>query len=60
MMMDDDQTYVGDHFVVYTNIPSLCCTPEINIILHSIISRFKKRKRKCARGREKTEWGAII
>ena len=23
-------TYCGDHFAVYTNIESLCCTPEMN------------------------------
>ena len=24
----------SDYFIVYTNIESLCCTPEMNIMLH--------------------------
>ena len=28
--------YCGDHFATYTNIESLCCTPETNM---SIISQ---------------------
>ena len=30
--MDVNQTYCGDHFAMYTNIKSLCCTPETNIM----------------------------
>ena len=26
--------HCGDHFAIYTNIKSLCCTPETNIMLH--------------------------
>lgn len=26
--MGVNETYYGDHFVIYTNIKSLCCTPE--------------------------------
>ena len=33
MMTDVNYTYYGDHFAVYTNTESLCCTPEINIII---------------------------
>jgi len=32
MVMDIDRTYCGDHFMLYTNIESLYCTPEINIL----------------------------
>ena len=32
--MTVNQTYCGDHFAIYTNIESLCCTPENNIMLH--------------------------
>ena len=31
MVTDGIQTYCGDHFAMYTNTESLCCTPEINI-----------------------------
>ena len=34
MMTDVHQTYCGDHFEILTNIESLCCTPETNIILY--------------------------
>ena len=34
MVIDVNQTYCGDHFVVYTYVESLCCTPEINILLY--------------------------
>ena len=29
--MDINWTY-GDHFTTYTDVKSLCCTPEINVI----------------------------
>ena len=32
MVMDIKQTYYGDHFAIYTNIESLCSTPEIYIL----------------------------
>ena len=32
----------GDHFVMYTNIKSLCCTPEINRMLHINYTLIKK------------------
>ena len=34
MVTDVNLTYCGDHFAVYTNIKSLCCTPETNTTLH--------------------------
>ena len=33
----------GDHFTMYTNIKSLCCTPETNIVLY-VIPQVKKKK----------------
>lgn len=33
MLTDGNQTYPGDHFIMYTNVESLSCTPETNIIL---------------------------
>ena len=32
--MDGHWTYCGDHFTVYTNIKSQCCTTETNMILY--------------------------
>ena len=29
-MMDVNWTYYSDRFAVYTNMESLCCTPETN------------------------------
>ena len=37
--MNVNQTYCGGHFIIYTNTESLCCTPETNIMLMSIISQ---------------------
>ena len=34
MVTDVNQTYCGDHFGIYTNTQSLCCTPETNIMLY--------------------------
>ena len=33
MYGDESQTYYGDQFTIYTNIKSLCCTPETNTML---------------------------
>ena len=33
MVTDINQIYCGDHFTMYTNIKSLCCTPGTNIML---------------------------
>ena len=34
--------YCGDHFTVNTNIESLCCIPETNIILCQLYLNFLK------------------
>ena len=26
-------THHGDHFAIYTNVDSLCCTPEMNSVI---------------------------
>ena len=31
LVTDVNQTHSSDHFVMYKNIKSLCCTPETNI-----------------------------
>ena len=31
--VNHNQTYCGDHFAIYTNTESSCCTPETNIML---------------------------
>ena len=36
--MDVNWTYCGNHFAIYTNIKSLCCTPET-------IPQLKKKKK---------------
>ena len=33
MVTGGNQTQCGDHLAMYTNIRSLCCTPETNIRL---------------------------
>ena len=50
MVTDVNQTYCGDYFAICTNIESLCCTSETNIMLYvnytSIkIITFKKQWR---------------
>lgn len=32
MMMDVNETYYGDHFPIYTDTESLCCTLETNTL----------------------------
>ena len=32
MLVDGSWTYCGDHFIMYKNIESECCTPEVNTI----------------------------
>lgn len=39
MATDVNYTYYGDNFIMYTNIKSLCCTPEANIIYINYTSR---------------------
>lgn len=42
MAIDDNQTYGGNHFIMYTNI-KLQCTPETNIMLYTNFTLIKKR-----------------
>ena len=35
---DVDWAYCGDNFSIYTNLESLCCAPETNIIVCQLIS----------------------
>ena len=32
-----DVKYCGDHFIIYTNIESLCCTPDVICQLYTKI-----------------------
>ena len=34
MVTGVSQTYCGEYFATYTNIESLCCTPETYIMLY--------------------------
>lgn len=43
MGMDVNQTYCGEHFTKYTNIESLCCTPETNIMLYVSYTSIKTK-----------------
>ena len=43
--LDGYQTYHSDHFVMHTNIESLCCMPETYIILYVNYTSIKKRER---------------
>lgn len=49
MVTDGNQTYHGDHFVMYINIESLLYTPETRKILYvnytSIKNSIKKKKK---------------
>ena len=42
MVVDVYEIYCGDRFAVYTNIGSLCCTPETNTMLYVNYTSFKK------------------
>lgn len=44
MVMDISQTYCGDNFTMYTNIESLYCTPETQLLYLNYISIIKKTK----------------
>ena len=43
-MTDVNQAYFGYRFVIYTNIESLCCTPETSIVLYVNYTSIKKKK----------------
>ena len=53
MVMDVNLTYCDDHFTVYTNIESLCCTPETNVSYTSIYfcKKIIKKKKNCGTSR---------
>ena len=42
MVANGNWTYCGDHFAMYTNIESLYCTPETNIMLYVNYTSTKK------------------
>lgn len=44
-MMDVNYIYWGDHLVIYPNVKSLCCTPEMNIMLNVKYTSNEKKKR---------------
>ena len=45
MVTDVNQTHCDDHFTVYVNIKSLCCTPETDTMLYvSYTSKIYKMK----------------
>ena len=42
--MDVNLTYRNDHFIIYTNKESLCCTTETNIMFyvnHNLVTKFE-------------------
>lgn len=46
LMTDGNHIYHGEHFIVYINVESLCCTPETKksaILKLKIICLFLKR-----------------
>ena len=43
MGTDVNWTYCGDHFNIYTNIESLCCTAETNLMLYVNFTSIKKK-----------------
>ena len=44
MVMDVNQTYCGDCFAIYTNIKSLCCMPETNIVCQLYLNKKNNRR----------------
>ena len=42
MVMEDDYIYWSDHFAIYTNVESLCCTPETNIMFYVNYTSIKE------------------
>lgn len=45
-MTDGYWTHCADHIIRYINVKSLCCIPEINIILYAnyTLMKFKKKE----------------
>lgn len=42
MVTDGNYTYCGENFIMYVVVKSLCCPPEINIILYISYPSIKK------------------
>lgn len=45
MVTNGDQTYCGDHFVVYTKIDLICYTFETNMLYTKILPQLKKKNK---------------
>ena len=56
MVMNVNQTQCDDNFTIYTNIESLCCIPENDIMLYVTYTSFKKKKEK----NSDSQLGAIL
>ena len=46
MVIDTNQTHCDDNFAIYTDIESLCCTPETNIMLNVNYTSIKINSKK--------------
>lgn len=46
MLTDGSYIYGGDHFIMYINVESVCCTPETNTILYINCTSIKINKTK--------------
>lgn len=58
MVTDGKETCAGAHLAVYTNIKSLLCTPEANVLYVNYTSVGKKKKRPTyGRGAPNEAWG---
>ena len=59
MVTNSNQAYYGDNFPMYTNIESLCCTPENNMLYVNYIStknnRQERKKEKGKKGKKERE-----
>ena len=44
--MDFNQNYCDGYLAMYTNIKSLCCTPESNKMLYASFAATQKKKKK--------------
>ena len=42
-MIDVNSTYSDHHFIIYTNVKSLCYSPEANIMLYVNYISIKKK-----------------
>lgn len=46
MVADGGQVYGSDHFLMYINAESLCCTSEISMILYANYTAIKKKRKR--------------